>query len=683
MKSTIALLRSLLDDFRRLNPDVKGLDRDLVTIELRCENEGFGFLAKALPSLDEALLLGLSTGRFACPLGFKQPKGRTIPCLFRGMFCEIFDPVTGILKETPDLGVLKCLHGILRLFKKTQVSAEDEELLHQKAVNEFYQCDELASRVFIPDRHDHLIGRVCKILLNTLNSKDVQNGNYKHGPGAVYEGLRANQKYAALWGAIRSDDPLLHNYGLWGTASDSLFSNDCSKDYGSSEDVASATDSLGPKLSKSDFRKRPETKDSSFRKKGRGPRVCSSSGANFVDRASRGIARLISVAKNSSSRRTITVEPMLYQFVQQGLNILLRDSISECKILGTSLALSDQSKNQQLALEGSRFDNWATIDLKSASDLLSVSLVKSVFRHNPEFLRGMMECRSPFVECSNRDTLTLGKFAGMGNALTFPVQSICFAVVCYAAIMDSEGTTPTYRRLRRASRHVRIYGDDIIVSTRYAHQCVAWLQDVGLKVNVKKSFLSGNFKESCGVEAFRGVDITPLYIKHQPESLTSASPSIIAGMVSLSNTMWMEGLYQASTWLRNEVEASLGRRLPLVSRDSGLLGWHSRQDTMEASKWCRRTHQLLTRGVALDSVKRRDGLDDYPALLKWFLNTRELSEEKLLSFHEGGYEFHKSLLPKPMAQAPDHLERTTMRYNNRIRSRWVPALVRDGLRVAV
>jgi hypothetical protein len=263
----------------------------------------------------------------------------------------------------------------------------------------------------------------------------------------------------------------------------------------------------------------------------------------------------------------------------------------------------------------------------------------------------------------------------MGNALTFPVQSICFAVVCYAAIMDSEGTTPTYWNLRRASRHIRVYGDDIIVSKRYAHQCVAWLHDVGLKVNVKKSFLEGNFKESCGVEAFRGVDITPLYIKHQPESLAYASPSIIAGMVSLSNTMWMEGLYHASTWLKNEVEVSIRKRLPLVSRDSGLLGWYSRQDAMTASKWCRNTHQLLTRGFALTTVKRRDRLDGYPALLKWLLSAKDLDAEQAIEFHEGGLEFQKNLRPRPKALDVNHLESTTLRYNNRIRARWVPTRI--------
>jgi len=685
MKSPIALLLSLLDDTERLNPGVKGLKRDKVTLERRFENEGLGFLTKALPAYADALLLGLSTRQFTCPEGFKRAKGRAIPCLFSGMLCEVFDPFTGTLIESPDVGVLKCLYGILKFYKKAQVSAEDEDKLHQKAVNEFYQCDESASRVIIPDRHDHHIGRVSKILLNSLNSKEIENGNYRHGPGAVYEGFRANQKWSALYDAVWRDGNILHEFGLWGPSDNSVYPrehNSCSTPHEKSE-VALSERLVGHR---SPTARLPRRENGSSPKGKR-----SSSGANnrrislessYVFGASRSSARLISVAKNSTSRRTITVEPMLNQFIQQGLNTLLRDSISECKVLGNSIALSRQGLNQKLALEGSLLDNWATIDLKSASDLLSLKLVRSVFRHNAQFLERMMECRSPSVECSNKETLDLGKFAGMGNALTFPVQSICFAVICLAAILDQDGNSPSYWNLRRASRHIRVYGDDIIVAKRYAHQCVAWLQEVGLKINLKKSFLEGNFKESCGVDAWRGVDITPHYLKHHPDS-TATSPNVLAGFVALSNHMWLDGLYSASTWLQEFVEEAIGSRLPLVSRDSGSFGWVSRTDAMTPHKWCRRTHKFLTRTYALKSVKIRDELDGYPALWKCLMKLAARNPENQENEHEEYIKSIKSLIPKPMAEDPDHLQSTVMRYTYRMCRRWVPTQVRDGLNLAL
>jgi hypothetical protein len=671
MKSPIALLRSLLSDFKRLNPGVKGLDRDIISIEKRFENEGYGFLTIALPALDAALVRGVSSGKFTCPTGFKTLRRGTIPRIFSGMFCKVFDSLSGNLVESPDLGVLKDLRTVLLLFKKTQLSTENEDSLHIKAVDEFYQCDVIASAVLIPDRHDDLIGRVSKLLLNTLNSKDIERAKYKHGPGAVKEGYKANEKFAALYDALWREGDRLNEYGLWGIG-DSQYSfshihfNGVSPVDGQDQVKSSRSNAL---RNETFLKQRRNTLPKSDRDH------LLRSGVTDLDRASRSSAKLISVPKNSSARRTITVEPMLNQYIQQGLNTLLRDSISECRVLRNCIALSDQSLNQKLALEGSLLDNWATIDLKSASDLLSQKLVKSVFRHHNQFLGHMMDCRSPYVVEASKPLLILGKFAGMGNALTFPVQSICFAVVCIAAILDSEGTTPTYWNVRRASRRIRVYGDDIIIQSKYAHHCVDWLHDVGLKVNVKKSFLTGNFKESCGVDAFRGVDITPLYIKHRPDQ-TEADPNVIAGFVSLSNHMWLSGLYEASTWLKNEVEALLGRTLPLVSRDSGSLGWHTRLDGMTAHKWCRTTHRFLTRTLALTSIKRSDKLDGYAALFKCLSSARDDNQLNVDGYQQDRSKVQKNLFPEPMAQEPDHLERTPMRYKSRIRPRWVPTLTR-------
>ncbi|DAD50537.1 RNA-directed RNA polymerase [ssRNA phage Gerhypos.1_12] len=615
MKSPIALLRDLWVDIQRLDPDVKGLNRDFHTIEQRFEHEGYGFLTIALPSLDDALLLGLSSGRFTCPSGFKMIRGGTIPRFLSGMFCEVFDPFSGVLKQSLDEGVLKSLHQILRLFKKTQLSSDEEITLHEKAVSEFFRCDDQARQVILPDLLSHLIGCVSKVILFDLSSKSTSEFTFKHGPGAVEEGLKANQKWSALSNSIKNEEFDLDAYGY---ADYSVCLSDLSE-------RAVANDSMRP--------------------------------IDPFSGVSRSTARLITVAKNSTSRRTITVEPLLNQFIQQGLNIALRDSIVACPILSGCLALTDQSKNQTLALEGSLYDNWATIDLKSASDLMSVSLVKTVFGHHAWFYKHMMACRSTSVKSGSLTASDLGKFAGMGNALTFPAQSICFAVVCIAAILHQNQEYGSYWQIKRASRHIRVYGDDIIIDTRYAHQCVNWLHDAGLKVNVKKSFLQGNFKESCGVEAYKGVDITPLYIRHRPDQ-TSTEPSVIGHLVALSNQAWLCGYYKFSTCLRNEVEERLGYSLPLVSRESGSLGWHSRQDAMTPHKWCKRTHQFLTRTAVLISLKRKDKLDGYAALLKFF---------------------HVPLL----GRARNHLNESSIRYKLRIVLKWVPTLSRDGLNLQV
>lgn len=654
MKSPIALLGGLYEDIKRLNPDVEGLNRDLSTIEQRFENEGYGFLTVSLQTLGDALVIGMSTGLFTCPTGFKKIRKGALPRLFSGLLCEVFESSTGKLKQDADLGVIKALYGAIRLFKKTQVSPENEALLHSKAVAEFFRCDGLAKQVVIPDRHGHHLGRVSRLLLNSLNSKEAQNAIYRHGPGSVEEGYTANQKWKAVSDSLRS--------GLFDGYQFGLDVQARHHDSYNSRRKTSAEIPIRDRKGERSFPLRSRGGDPGLRISNLGPVPI------FRRRPLEPSARLITVAKNSTARRTITVEPMLKQFIQQGLNKQLRSAISECRILSNSLALTDQSKNQVLALEGSRYDNWATIDLKSASDLLSIKLVEIVFGHHGLFFDHMMDCRSTSVYSDLTEAEPLGKFAGMGNALTFPVQSVCFAAVSIAAILDAEGSSPSYWNCRRASRHVRVFGDDIIVTRRYAHQVVSWLQEVGLQVNIKKSFLEGNFKESCGVDAFRGVDITPLYLKHRPDD-NSTDPSVIAGLVSLSNHMWLDGLYKASTLLANEVERRLGKRLPLVSRDSGSLGWWSRLDASSVHKWCKRRHQFLVRADGLSSVKRKDIITGYAALLKYFSHSERVVEDRPSLATRLGHLFPDN------GNEDDHLSRTPIRYKSRIKSSWVPVRV--------
>ena len=120
----------------------------------------------------------------------------------------------------------------------------------------------------------------------------------------------------------------------------------------------------------------------------------------------------------------------------------------------------------------------------------------------------------------------------------------------------------------------------------------------------------------------------------------------------------MQGLYETSNVLKETVEEFLGRALPLVSSQSGSLGWHSRQDAVEPHKWCSRTHQFLTRTFALAPVKFRDRLDGYAALLKC-LTTPLLGRDK------------------------DHLERTARRFEHRLVRRWVPSFSYEGLNLQV
>ncbi|DAD50840.1 RNA-directed RNA polymerase [ssRNA phage SRR5466727_9] len=666
MKSPIVLLSALLTDVKRLEPDVRNLNRDLKTIEARVKHEGIGFLTVAFSSYCDALDEGLAKREFTCPPGFKT--GRyALPRLFSGLLCEVFDEKSGHLKEKPNLAYLKILREILRLFKKLPLQSERDELLDRKAKDSFLLCDESISQTNWNDRYVRHIGLVCNVILNQLEGVDYENQiHFRHGPGAVMEQYTANQKWYAVSERCVQEEQntqLLARLGLDIIVPLPLFHT------------------KGP-LQKGEGHMRVEDDEEHKvepRSLGRAPDESSvGHGKAYSDNEKTDNAlwptlsckqsRLVSVAKNSTSRRTITVEPVLLQYVQQSLNTVLRDNIRKCRIMRNSLDLTDQSHNQKLAMDGSRTGLWATIDLSSASDLLSLELVKLIFRNKPTFLDWLVSSRSTSYT-DGKNSRILRKYAGMGNATTFPVQSVTFAVIAMAAILDAVGRKPTGGKrgsVVRASRLVRVYGDDIIVPAQYSQQVVNWLEHFGLRVNKRKSFTDYKswwehqpcFRESCGVDAYGGVDVTPLYLRALPEKTSgepngrrvslSTDPSAIASCVATSNLAWARCLYTFSATLAQSVEELLNKKLPMVPAKSSALGWHSRIDSCNPTKWDPSLQRLLYRAPVLKPTYRPDRLDGYAALFKFY---------------------HVPLL----GRGPRHLERSQVRFSSRIVWRWMPA----------
>lgn len=159
MKSPMPLLRSLRDSFRRLEPDVKGLDRDFRTIQRRFKHEGYGFLTVTLPSFCDSFDEGLSDGRFSCPLGFRKSKGSSLPRFLSGLTSEVFDPITGLVKENPSERTSLMVRELCRLFKKVRLDESDSDKLHDEAVDAFFRTDSEIGQSILSDRQMNLFRR--------------------------------------------------------------------------------------------------------------------------------------------------------------------------------------------------------------------------------------------------------------------------------------------------------------------------------------------------------------------------------------------------------------------------------------------------------------------------------------------------------------------------------------------
>jgi hypothetical protein len=366
----------------------------------------------------------------------------------------------------------------------------------------------------------------------------------------------------------------------------------------------------------------------------------------------------VSVPKTCTARRTITVEPLLNQFVQQGLNDHLRMEIDRCSVMRRCLTLTTQVPNQKLALEGSLTGAWVTIDLSSASDRLSTELVETVFANRPRYLAAMLGCRTPLVEIDGT-SLSMRKYAGMGNATTFPIQSCVFALIALASMIDI-GSKISIKKLEALASNVHVFGDDIVIRREYYPVFAEWIESCGLKINRGKTFSAGNFRESCGVDAYKGHNVAPVYLRYDP-SMTSSDPSCYVGVLSTCNQLWLQCMYSTSEVLRELLDRKFS--LPLVPSESHGLGYHTRQEVRTIQRWSSTLHRFEVRTYVPVPVREKDPLDGMPALMKFFHNSERRYKRKFETIYS----------PRSEVADSAHLESSVRRFNLNLRKRWVPS----------
>lgn len=204
--------------------------------------------------------------------------------------------------------------------------------------------------------------------------------------------------------------------------------------------------------------------------------------------------RLGFVPKNAKTHRTVLVEPWINGVIQGGYGKYISRRLRH-----VGVDLSDQGLNKASARLGSLTGDLATLDLSSASDLISIGLVEHLLP--VDWYMALYSCRTPFA-VDDETRYELAKFSSMGNGFTFPLQSLIF----WALVTSVQDTFQDAKR-------VRVYGDDIICPTVSVPAVLEVFQYCGFSVNMEKSYWEGPFRESCGGDYYLGVNIRPLYIK--------------------------------------------------------------------------------------------------------------------------------------------------------------------------
>lgn len=217
-------------------------------------------------------------------------------------------------------------------------------------------------------------------------------------------------------------------------------------------------------------------------------------------------SRLSFVPKTREISRTTCTEPVCNMLWQKGIASVLERRLSET----CGIRLDKQpDKNRELARIGSLTGKFGTIDLSSASDSKSLNLLSEFFpSHVVQWLR---KTRSPVTVLPDGREVTLHMVSSMGNAFTFPLQTLFFYSLVYGAYRVLN--IPVENPFRHNLGNLAVFGDDIIVCAEAYGLVCRLLVACGFKVNVDKSFNEGLFRESCGHDYFHGHNVRGVYIK--------------------------------------------------------------------------------------------------------------------------------------------------------------------------
>ena len=270
--------------------------------------------------------------------------------------------------------------------------------------------------------------------------------------------------------------------------------------------------------------------------------------------------KLRAVSKDMRGPRLIAPHSAAHMWMQQAVrdrlcDVLTRDDrwykyhpLLDEQI--STIQFDDQLPNAALALFGSsRPGLYGTIDLSDASDRIPWLLARTLLPRRLARDLTAVRARSILVDDKSH---RLHMHAPMGSACCFPVLSlICWSVSCAAIWLETHTPSALKVAIPSEFESVWVFGDDIIIPPHH-YQCVEKaLSRCNLMVSANKSFCgSGGFRESCGVDAYGGEDVTPVRLRVDGVS----SRADLLSLIAHANRLREEGLHSTAKACRDLIE---------------------------------------------------------------------------------------------------------------------------------
>lgn len=594
MKSLVALTASLLREAANqysLDPT-----RDLETVTRRHRQEGDPFLTITLDAYRVAFEAALEAGTWDNILipGFRKD-GR-LPAFLRGFVSLVFQR-DGQIRPVVDPNVIRCIRQITGTCAKMYVDCKPE--YRDRAIVDYVNTDKAAVHRATADLKAVFADLFDPVMRDVLEDIDTYSVVVKHGNGVSQDKLPPNSRW---------------KFAHWDERVEPFFP---SRLYAHVNDTHASVEPV---------------------------EFCAAETAPV---------KVSFVPKTAKGPRTIAVEPSWRMFIQQGLMHSLVTSIEK---RGLPPRFTDSSLNQRLAREGSSDGTVATIDLSSASDSVSSLLVRDLTSGRPEFRDALFAARTPQAQLPDGTTLTLNKFASMGSATCFPIEAMVFAAIAVYAIAPRLASGAVSLPIsREVVSRVTVYGDDIIVPTSEYSSVTEALNAFGFKVNLKKSFYRGRFRESCGGDFYAGHSVT--YVKlRQPLRFSVTDAVETTSTVSFRNQLAATGLWPATV---RELDRGLLNGLGLFPHGSSLSSGLVRTSTPH--------------GAEVQPHIGRFNSQLFRAEQKAFVGVPEFMTDRL----DGWSGLHKSLRTAEKRDKPPFnpasYEEAGRAVRVRLNARWLPA----------
>jgi hypothetical protein len=617
LKSLVELLELLvLDCARKIGARVH---RDVETLRWRSEHEGDSFITITLPTFSRDLERSLAEGGIAPGAWPSFGKTRAgIPEFLQGFLCNVFDE-SGHLLDEPSIDCIVAVRQICLFGKKVRRDCAEERT--EDAIRRFVECDQ--SEPNIDASIWEVYGQVCDVLMGEAEELEAIFDNdallmerFKphHGPRATQEKIASNQK----WVFKRWHTRLSHagfTYCRFAAPRGTDDGNVSLREY--------------------------------------------ESGVKVVEPWDEAPVRVVTVPKTLKSPRIIGVEPVCMQYIQQGIKDLVVRFLERSWMTAGHVNFTDQLLNRELARNSSRTGELATIDMSDASDRVTVAHVERLLQTKPALKKAIFACRSSRAKLPSGEVITLKKFASMGSAMCFPMEALVFFASIIAARLHAAGGRVDRRTVHQMGRSVYVYGDDLLFPSDEAPAISEGLEALGHKLNRSKSFWTGKFRESCGMDAYDGVEVTPTYLRSDcPADRTDASG--LVSSVATANQLYSAGYTQCASALREAVESILGR-LPQVRPDSPAIGWHHHSEVAPRRRWNQDLQLSEERHWVPVSARFSDPLSGWEALAK-------------CSSLGIGKSVYRTMYDLPAFHRGDqHLDESVRPYSLNLKRRWVPA----------